>query len=291
MAAHPSLYYIKYLMSLLVPEAKDDKWVSMMVTAFALPTPKDKYLQTVRTALTPKFPPSYQPTNRYHRETVKFLRAEGIWGLHNPDEDVTQATQLLSNMRVRPVVEQLLLGRLEPREIAKKVNARFGVHFTASIVDAYSHYYWNVPLLRVEDWNEVFSEEETTKSRAMTVIQGGPAMALHMAGFEQRIESKLILRDMLESVYFEFRDWKTQPRSKTKADCMVNLSKAATGLDYQLSQADIAIKDALAKFEQFRMKQSDVGVVDIRDLAPSGEYTQSGAKLLEAPQPDSDSED
>ena len=288
---HPSLYYIKFLMSLTIPEAADDKWVSMMVTSYSLPTPKPEFLAAVRADLIPKIPATYQPANRYHRETVKFLRTEGIWGLHNPDEDVEQAIALLANLRIRGVVDKLLLGRLDPKEIAKKVNARFSGHFTAATIDSYGHYYWNVPLLRIEDWNEVLAEEETTRSRAMTVLQGGPAMALHVAGFEQRIESKLILRDMLESVYFEFRDWKTQPRSKSKADCMVNLAKAATGLDYQLSQADIAIKDALAKFAQFRMRQSEVEVVDIKELAPHGEYTQSGAKLLEAAPLDPDSEE
>lgn len=285
---HPSHFYIKYLMTLTRPEAQDDKWVSMMVTAFNLPAPKPEYLVAIRADLVPKLPAVYQPTNRYHRESVKFLRAEGIWGLHNPDDDIFQATNLLSNLRVRRVVDQLLLGRLEPREIAKKVNARFGEHFTAGIVDAYSHYYWNVALLRIDDWNEVFEGQETAKSKALSVLQGGPAMALHAVGFEQRIESKLILRDMMETVYFDFRDWRNQPRSKIRTDCMVNLSKAATGLDFQLSQADVAIKDALHKFEQFRMQQSKEGVIDIHELAPNGEYTESGAKLLEAPAPDAD---
>lgn len=289
---HPSYYYIKYLMTLLIPEASNDAWVSMMVTSFTLPSPKPVLLKAIRDNLVPKIPALYQPTNRYHRDSVRFLRAEGIWAMHNPDDDTRQAMALLSNLRVRPVVEQLLLGRLEPKEIAKKVNARFGGHFTASIIEIYGHYYWNTSLLSIDDWNQVLEDQELSKNRALTVLQGGPAMALHMAGFEQRIESKLILREMMESVYFDFRDWRSQPRSKTRTDCLSSLSKAACGLDFQLSQADVAIKDALSRFEQFRMQQSQEGVIDIKELAPEGNYTQSGAKLLEASPPDeTESED
>lgn len=289
---HPSHFYIKYLMTMLVPQAKDDAWVASMVVQFNLPVPPAPLLQAVRADLTPKIPPGYQPTNRYHRESVRFLRSEGIWGMHNPDDDVYQAQTLLSNSRVRAVVDQLLLGRLEPKDVAKKVNARLGAHLTASIVETYSHYFWNVGLMRIDDWNEVFSGQEIVKSKTVSAIQGGPAMALHLAGFEQRIEAKLMLREMMESVYFDFRDWRNQPRSEQRTRCLASLSKAACGLDFQLSQADVAIKDALTKFEQFRMQQSKEGVIDIKDLAPDGNFTQSGARLLEAaPQADSDSED
>jgi hypothetical protein len=86
---------------------------------------------------------------------------------------------------------------------------------------------------------------------------------------------------MLETLYFDFRDWKTQPRSEERTKALALLAKSATIIDERLSQADTAMRDSLKAFEQFRMQHAQLEVQDVRDLAPDGNFTGSGAKLLE----------
>jgi hypothetical protein len=86
---------------------------------------------------------------------------------------------------------------------------------------------------------------------------------------------------MLEGLYFDFREWKTQPLSERRTKSMTALAKAAVMVDDRLSQADSAIKDSLKAFEQFRMKHAEHTAKDMKDLAPSGNYSGSGAKLLD----------
>lgn len=279
---HPSENFIKFLMLQPTAEAKDDKWVIASVAAFSFPRPMPAYVEDLRKYLKPLIPHSFQPTNRYHRESVYFLRQQGIYSLFNPDAAVRESGLILTDLRARPLVETLLLGRVPSRDVAKKVNAKLQAHYTTAAIEAYRNYYWNVPLLRAEDWALVLASENEQKSRALAILQTGPALALHMAGFEQQIESKTMLKDMQVATYFDFKEWQAQPRSEARTKSMSLAVKSACQLDFQLSQADAAMREALKHFEKFRMQHAQNAVVDIRSLAPAGNFSQSGARLLEA---------
>jgi hypothetical protein len=283
---HPSENFIKYLMTRDDPNMQQDPLITYAVTSFGFPQPKPDYLVWLRNDVTSRIPPDFTPHNKYHRASVKFLRQEGIYGLHNPDDAAREANLIVGHIRARPMIEQLLLGHIEPHFIAKKVNSRLGEHFTAAGIEAYKHYYWNVPLLRVEEWALLLSDDGQKKSKALAILQIGPQMALHASDFQQEIESKVMIREMLEAVYFDFQEWKKQPLSEARTKMIAQCVKSAAMLDERLSQADAHLKESLKAFENFRMQHSQRHVQDIRELAPSGNFTGSGARLLEAPDPD-----
>jgi hypothetical protein len=281
---HPSEFFIKYLLTLPRAESQNDDWIKMNVQALGFPHPDDMYISQMRERLYANLPVNYDPTDRYNRPSVKFLRSEGIWSLHNPDEAVRTATSILPNFRVRKLIEQLLLGRIEPKEVAKKVNARVGEHYTTDSIQAYSHYYWNCALLKTSEWVSFFEEyDKTEQSKAMAILHNGPAMALYTTGFRQNLESKQMLKDMMESMYFDFRDWEAQPRSSEKTRALTALAKAASQADQRLSEADNALRDSLKAFEQFRMKHEQQKVKGIEELAPAGNFSDSGSSFRELP--------
>lgn len=283
MLRHPSENFIKYLITSGHPQAGEDGWVVMMITNLGYPPPNGPYLQWLRTDLSMKLPADFDPTNRYHAASRKFMREEGIFGIHVRDKSVGEANTMVTNLRTRPVIEQLLLGRLEPKDIAKKVNAKMGTFYTDSGIDAYRHYYWQVGILRVEDWAQLLEPYEQQRNNTMAIVQVGAAMALHKNGFQQQIDSKSMLRTMQETIFFDFQEWRTKKHGSERSKALSNLAKAAVMVDTQLSQADSAMKDSLKAFEQFRMDTEKKKVPGMQDLAPGGNYTGSGAKLLEAP--------
>lgn len=283
MIRHPSEGFIKYLMTSGNPHAANNDWIQFSLSTLGFPLADSDYLTWLRADVNSRVPPNFQPQNRYHRESMKFLRNEGIWGLHNPDKGAREATVIVTNLRTRPLIETLLLGRMEPKEIAKKVNAKVGEYYTAEGIESYSNYYWNVGLLRVEEWSRLLEQYEITKQNAIAVLQVGASMALHKAGFQQQLESKTILREMLDGIYFDYKEWKTQPLSPAKTKALAALARSAVMVDIQLSQADSALKDALSKFEQFRMRTSNQQIPDIKSVAGAGNYSGSGMKLIEAP--------
>lgn len=284
MPRHPSENYIKYLITSGHPQSDDDAWVTYGLSSLGYPTPDAEYLWWLRREIDSKRPANFQPQNRYHRESVKFLRSHGIWSIHNPDRTMHRANLIVTNLKARPLIEALLLGRVEPKEVAKKVNARLGEYFTSEEIEAYAHYYWNTGLLRVEDWMQIYSGEqnEAHRKQVLAIVQVGPAMALHKLGFQQAIESKTMLRETMEALYFDMREWRTMPISSSKTHALTAIARSMTMVDQALSQQDSALRESLKAFEKFRMQHANLTVPDMKQLAPAGNYTGSGAQLPEA---------
>lgn len=279
---HPSENYFKFLMTLSDPRMQDNAWLNMMITMLGYPPAKDDYLPWLRDQLYQKIPPQFTPNNKYHRPSVKFMRQEGIYGLHNPDSAAIEAISITTHLRARPLIEELLLGHHHPVTIAKSVNSKLEAHFTADGVDAYRHYYWNVDLLRVDEWAALLQMYEEQKSKTLAILQVGPAMAMHQAGFSQSLESRTIMQEMQESLYFDFLEWKKKPQSETRTKMMALGARSITLIDERLQESNSLIKDSLKNFEKFRMQHANKRVIDMRDLAPDGNFTGSGVKFLEA---------
>lgn len=282
MIRHPSENFIKYLMTSGHPNQDQNEWIQFMVVqGFGFPSPQPDYLNWLRTDLTTKKPADFDPSNRYHTASRRFMRQEGILGMHSRDKSVLEANQIVLNIRIRPVLESLILGRLEPKDIAKKINSKMGTFYTSDGIDAYRHYYWQVNILRVEDWTVLLEQYEVQRQNVLAITQVGASMALHKHGFQQAIDSKSMLRTIQESLFFDFQEWKTKRHGSERTKAMTNLAKAAVLVDTQLSQADSAMKDSLKAFEQFRMETAKQAVPDVHELAPGGNYSGSGAKLLD----------
>lgn len=291
MTRHPSENFIKYLITSGHPNANDDTWIRTMLMDLGFPAPESDYLSWLRASLASKVPADFRPTDRYHRESRAFLKSEGIFGIHTQSKAVREANTIVMDNRARPLVEDLLLGRLEPKEVAKKVNSKLAIFLTDEGVEAYRHYYWQVSIIRVEDWARLLANQDLQKNNVLAITQVGAALALHKTGFQQHIDSKSMLRTMQESIFFDFQEWKTKKHSTERTKALTNLAKSAVMVDEQLSQSDSALKDSLKAFEQFRMETAKTGVPDIRNLAPGGNYSGSGAKLIEAKSKEPDDEE
>lgn len=289
MIRHPSEHFIKYLMTSGHPQEGSNEWVQMMLSSLGYPAPDMDYLIWLRADLGSKKPADFQPNNRYHMESRNFMKAEGIFGIHTRAKAVAEANKIVTNHRARLIIENLLMGRIDPKEVAKKINSKMGTFFTEEDIDAYRHYYWKVDLLRVEDWAQLLESYELQRANALAIVQVGASMALHKTGFQQAIDSKSMLRSMAETIFFDFQEWKTKKHGLDRTKAFALLSKSAVMVDEQLSQADSALKDSLKAFEQFRMETEKTQVPGVDTLAPIGNFTGSGAKLLEAPVDDEES--
>lgn len=283
MLRHPSENFIKYLMVCGHPQSNNDNWIIMSLESLGFPRPEASYLVALRSDLLSSIPDDFQTNNQYNRKSIKFMKSQGIHDLFFPNKASKEAQLIVTNLRIRPLVENLLLGRMDSKEIAKKINAKFASFLTAEIVEAYKHYYWQVSLLTVEDWSKLLEEYEIQRQNTLAIVQVGPSMALHKLGFQQSIDSKTILKNMQETLYFDFQEWKSKPHGLERTKAMSAIARTLVTVDVQMSQADSALKDSLKAFEQFRMEHAKASVQDIRELAPDGNYSGSGARLIESP--------
>lgn len=278
---HPSEYFIKYLVTLDHPMADQNTWIASSLSHLGLPQlepeTSESYLSLIREEMEEGKPNPLKPDKEQkHRPSLKYLKDKKIYSLYNPDTYSKEATaDILGNMQVRPMVETMLLGRVPHKEIARKVNEKFGMFLRAESVAAYEHYYWNVNLLTVDDWVRLF-EGSKKAGTVESIIQGGRGVALFRLGYPVDVDAKDVLQQTLETLYFDLQDWKTQPRSIEKTKALNMIAKAVTLLDEQLSQAESAIKDSLKAFEKFRIDQLSEKPRSIKQLAPEGNYSGSG---------------
>lgn len=283
MIRHPSENFIKSLVVSAHAQPNNDDWIATVIEQMGWPRPGSDYLSWIRADIESRLPAGFRTSDKYHRPSTKFLREEHIYGLFFSEKAEIEASNIITNFRVRPMVEKLLLGRMPEKEIAKKVNARLCMHLSAASIERYHHYYWQVELLRVEDWALFYENNYAAKEDALSIAQVGPSLALHKLGFQQNIDSKSMLRIMQEGLFFDFMEWKSQPLSGEKTKSMTAIARSAVLVDEQLSSSDSALKDSLKAFEQFRMKHGKATVQDMTELAPAGNYTGSGARLLDIP--------
>lgn len=292
MDRHPSEYFIRYLLTKPLPQAQDNNWIRQGVQALGFPAPPDTLVERLRSEMYPELPQNYEPSNRYNRESMRFLKKFHIRSIHNPDRHVQQAFLILPNFKVRRIVEKLLLGRMDPKEVAKKVNARTEQFFTVESIRVYCHYYWNCGLMKTADWSDFFEAyDQSDASRSMAIVHSGPAMALHVTGYQQNLDSKAMLKDVQESMYFDFLSWKNKPTSPDKTSAMTRIAGAMSKTDVRLSEADSALKESLKAFEMFRMKASQTEVPSIDSVAPAGNFSDSGEKLKELSPPEDEEEE
>ena len=288
---HPSEAYIKFLMCQQHEQAGDDKWVHYEVCARGYPPPNVEYLTTLRSHLTISVPMHFDPTDKMHRPSTRFLRSEGIYGLYFPDDAAREAGELVSNTRVRGIVEQLLLGRISAKEVSFRLKNRLGVEITPDGIEAYKQYYWNTERLRVEEWASLLQNQDIQRRKIMAILECGGGLALHLNGFQQQLESKQTLREMMDTVYWDMREWAQQPRSPEKTKALGGLARAACLLDTQMTGKDAEISKAMQSFEQLRLQTEGKQVPAIRDLAPLGNFTGSGERILESVPDDSEQDE
>ena len=272
------------------PNAASNDWVATVIEQTGWPRPASDYLTWLRSDTSSRLPQNFRTDDKYHRPSAQYLRKEGIYGLFFPEKPEKEACDLISNVRVRPMVERMISGRLPEKEIAKKINSRLGTFLTSAAIERYHHYYWNVELLRVEDWAILYESNYQAKEEALAVAQVGPSLALHKLGFQQNIDSKSMLRIVQEGMFFDFLQWKAQPLSPERTKAMTASARTMVMVDEQLASADSALKDSLKAFEAFKMSHGHTKIQDMNSLAPAGNFSGSGAKLLDvAPKDDEDS--
>lgn len=274
---HPSQNFITYLLITKAP-------VTDTLRSLDLPDPPLGYEEYLRNSL-PKPPTDFDPNNRYHKDSVKYLKDLNIYGLFFQDRFTVEAKSYLNDPDIKHHVEQLLLVRnpiMKPYEIAKKINAKFDTLYTGDGIDRYRHYFWNVRIMRLDDWAKIFNNP-SEKSKVMGALRNSPHYTLSKLGFQQKIEIKEALRELSEIVYIDMQDWKHKPVSPEKTKALFTIGQTFSGIEDRLSNMDVTMKETLKQFEKIRVEHIKANVTDIHDTAAIGNYSNSGMKLIEAP--------
>jgi hypothetical protein len=270
---HPCYNYVKYL----IINNKTDEEIEHIIVSFGFPPLPLDYVEIVKSSLLDE-PIDFDPQNKFHKESMEYLKKLEIYNLFHPDKFTKEALNYISNVELRPFIERLLLSKLPAKEIAKQINSRFNKLATANGIDSYRHYFWNVNLVRIEDWVNLLSNPGD-RDTFISIIRNGPPVALYTLGFPQKVEAKSLLEEAMEITGFDMKQWKFRPASVDKAKALSLLVKNIISIDTQLSSEAKILKDTLNDFKVWKMEHIEPKTASIHDVAELDNYTESGAKL------------
>lgn len=277
MARHPSETFIKFL--LIRDPGISGEAVQKSLTQWGILSAADELLEDLRNSL-PMRPSGFDPYDRLHRASMRYLRDQEVYELFFQTPAVEEAWAILGDPTKRLAVEQILLARLDLKLMAKKLNAKNEWHLTADGMAAYRHVFWNVKLLSFDEWGRYLYGRSALYERYMGLLQATPQLAFFHLRLDQTLESKNMIRRTQEIAFFTLEEVAQKPGAgpdKVKAINM--LGKTIVDCHIAMSTSDMALKEVLKQFERFRMVHPEMAAKDIKTLAPAGNYSGSGAKV------------
>jgi len=266
--SHPCLYFIRYLLCVGRTEDHDAKWVGDTLRLQGLYTVRDDLLAEIRSGM--DFPKPFLPSNPEHKESMEFLERMGVKDMFYPTPEVAKATAILQQQALRENVEVALLGRIPHREIAGRMNTRFGCSLGEEDLASYEHFYYNVPLLSMTGWSEFLAEHQEDEYDRRVALHCGSNMALHRLGFKTTLESKQVLRKVQQQLYFRLVDLDRFPTTPDVVRMENALSRTLLSVDERLRESDLALKEVMDQFKRFQMERDNEKVADAHQLSSRG---------------------
>lgn len=151
-----------------------------------------------------------------------WLREERILTYHTRDPMALQAREWLDDVRVRPTLEMLLLGGLQPDYISEQIELLAGLKLPIKAIELYAHYFWNRELLDRADWKDILTttsdagypvDKYPNGRELLTAYLADPQVALWRVGILSSLDPKTILETVLGDTVMRWLELKIEPNT------------------------------------------------------------------------------
>lgn len=272
---HPSFFFIKYLIVALPDPSEEILNDNLRINGLA--TARPDVIEMARDEVG-SLPENFEPWNKRHKETNKWLHKQKIDSIVHQDSYVNEIDSLIiSRPRDREALERLILSGMGPKEICFRL-AKLDVHIPDMTIAAYKHYFWNTDIMSMSQWAEYFQNDDSdriniTKSLYATALHAGPEAAMLRLGIKGQLDSKKIMQEVQKELYASFLETKTLPLSSKKVSMLTDLARGLAKIDERIESGDSALLDTLKKFEKFKILSPQDNMKKIGDLSKNGSTT------------------
>lgn len=274
---HPAENLIKYL--LVSDQQITDGSVQKRLEDWGFLTADPTYLPLLRQTV-PAPPVGFQPGNKAHRPSVRYLRDLKIYELFHPNAAMTEAWEILAHQEQRRDVEKVLLARLDLKVTLQKINAKHGWFLSVPGVEMFRHCFWNVPSMTFDEWGRYMYNRTAMYDQYVSLLLASPRLAFYHLRLDQTIESKRMIQDTQKIAHSLLLEVSEKPGSSVdKIKSVGILGKLVVETHNALSTSDMALKDVLKQFENWRMEHPQLMPPSLKQLAPSNNFSgATGAK-------------
>jgi len=201
-----------------------------------------------------------------HKASDRWLEKMTIYPLVYRDEHMDEATMLLANNSLRPLLEALLLADVGLKETLRLVKKRTGRKLSDQTVRYYKHFFWNRDLLTQKQWQE-FLPEYSRGEALKGVYEEGPDMVKWRLGFNKKIDANDMLRAIQGEAFHRFMQTHTLPNDTRTAKVAATWAGIVVESERQLNSGETLLTDVISRFEEIVMRQSSEVILPLDALA------------------------
>lgn len=252
----PYEYWLKYL---LVSAQSTTEQIAQLCELHQLPVPEDAYLTRLRGEL----------GGRRHITDAPTLRRLKIKALATSEPDAVAARELLSEYRIRPALELLIISGMSDSDVSYYAEFILKRVIPVNVVAMYRHYFWNPSLLSNHDW-ELFFLGCKDKHHSKKLNQGllrGDEFALWKLGFIKESEHRSIISNMFYESAMRFKELSAYSNGHDTALSAKMWAETVFKSAEFLSRDEDAIKSTVEDLNSFALK---LGRREISSVASLG---------------------
>ena len=270
---HPSRLFIRYLLSLGSGQHFGAEFVNSELASRGLYPVEKKSLEEERKWVDghKHRPTPYLPTKKDSHQNTVYWEAMEVLDLHDGGAD--RASSLLRSPSLREDLETGLRGFVEPFRLVEVLTNRYGEEvLDAETIKLYGKYYYDTTCMTLHEWAawlKTWGDE-----KALSVIRGGPTVALHRLGLVTTLENRVMLGHMRQELFFRLMEVSHMETTTDTVKMLTDLSKECRFIMRDMTDAGDTAKETVEKFGKFTMDNVEDEVVDIHALG--GSFSESG---------------
>lgn len=193
----PHEYWLKYM--LLFSGATLDQIVAT-AQLYQMVPPTLAYLRALRDQLEGTKP---SPFRMASSATRAWVRRQRVMSMANNDPAAVEARTLLSDNKLRPILETLLMTDIDLNKVVMHVHNITGRAVSKEVVDKYRHYFWNRDIMSMADWS-AYLEDYPGGKDLMSCRKQGEEFALWKLGHRVELSKQEILQTIMHESAMRF---------------------------------------------------------------------------------------
>jgi len=274
--AHPAKYWAKFY---ITRRQHSYEQICNMLRLFGLSGYTADDLETLELSM--EFPEDFRPKDLRHRDSVLFLRQEGVYEAWHRNAHMAQALQVLEHSRVRHTLEALILSPLTVAQVVRKVHQKTGFSLTHRACELFEHYFWNKRLLSGVEWGKfIRTRDDDSREWLSLAVNAKDAAGVQTLfwkmglGSMHQLEAYKIFSDFRNMAYGCAKQIEMDTPGREHAAALLGYARVAKiGQEGVESTAD-AVHDVVESFNAFRLQQREINTPSVDQLT-NGNFSEA----------------
>ena len=194
-----------------------------------------------------------------------WLRGQRILALARNDEVAQQARDTLSDTKLRPILEALLLAGLSDLDVALNAATLAQRRVSEELVRTYRHYFWNVGLLTLSEWRDYLDNYQGSHGKKLrTYYNKGAVFTLWKLGQRPTVTVDQAIETIFQESTLRFMELTAYPNGQDTALASKMWAENVFKASELLSRTDGAIKRSLDELSQvaLRLGRREISSID-----------------------------